>query len=169
MNLTNDQFILTELEKTDKMFKKLRNENRKPLQKSSSLGKRSKSPVLTKKSNSLDLQQLQQTINYRTASRIDQKSVESFQNEHQKQNLLKALKAIDVGKDPNYSTDESDQSDVENEKSFVKRVQRIPSSAEKAKSNIMTDIFGTSPARFEKNDSLKLEYGTVGGISAGED
>lgn len=165
LNLTNDQFILTELEKTDKMFKKLRNENRKPLQKASSLGKRSKSPVLTKKSNSLDLQQLQQNINFRTTSRMDQKSVESFQNEHQKQNLLKALKAIDVGKDPNYSTDES--SDLENnEKSYV---QRISSSAEKAKNNIMTEIFGTSPARFDKNENLKLEYGTVGGISAGED
>ena len=174
-NLTNDEFILTELEKTDKMFKKLRNENRKPLQKSSSLGKRSKSPVLTKKSNSLDLQQLE-TINYRTTSRIEQKSVENFQNEYQKQNLLKALKAIDVGKDPNCSTDESDHSDLETEKkSFpnanLKHVQRISSSAaaEKTKNNIMTEIFRPNAGRFDKNDSMKLEYGTVGGISARED
>lgn len=172
-NLTNDDFILTELEKTDKMFKKLRNGNRKPLQKSSSLGKRSKSPVLTKKSNSLDLQQLE-NVNYRTTSRMEQKTVENFQNEHQKQHLLKALKAIDVGKDPNYSTDETDQSESENEKSFssannLKRVQRISSSAGKTQNNIMKDVFGTNPGRFDKNNGLKIEYGTVGGSSAREE
>lgn len=172
-NLTNDDFILTELEKTDKMFKKLRNGNRKPLQKSSSLGKRSKSPVLTKKSNSLDLQQLE-NVNYRTTSRMEQTTVENFQNEHQKQHLLKALKAIDVGKDPNYSTNETDQSESENEKSYssannLKRVQRISSSAGKTQNNIMKDIFGTNPGRFDKNDGLKIEYGTVGGSSAREE
>ncbi|KAK6641857.1 hypothetical protein RUM44_013575 [Polyplax serrata] len=160
VNFTDDSYILQELEKTDKVFNKLKNETKKSLPKGHAAGtsdkKSSKSQIQTPKEPPKPKQP--DIKSFRTESRRDSKFLEEFQSEYQKQNLIKALKAIDNEKDPSYSTEDSGDSESETQKKSNFGVKNGLKSLQKVQQKKPKSIFSTA-------DNLKFDWGTVTGVN----
>lgn len=167
INFTDDAYILQELEKTDKIFNKLKNESKKASQKTplpSSSDKKSKAAI----NETPKPKPRQQSIkSFRTESQREPKYLEEFQTEYQKQNLIKALRAIDSEKDPNFSADESGDSepDTKKDKFFAKnsfkQIHKV--SSEKTGKDLLTQLFGTRHNSDQKV-STKLEGRKIGEV-----
>lgn len=169
VNFTDDAYILQELEKTDKIFNRLKSETKKSYQRVGSLSlttadKNSKvgnSEKSTPKPKSKSKPRQQDIKSFRTESRRNPKYLEEFQSECQKQNLIKALKAIDNEKDPGFSTEESGDSETEtkkgkfNAKNGLKNIRKLSSDKD-----LLTELFGSRQA-LEKTENVAFEYGTV--------
>ena len=166
VNFTDNAYILKELEKTDKVFNKLKNDTKKYTHQRANTPavgvgeKKNKTNSKLKSSTPKPKPRQQDVKTFRTESRRDPKFLEEFQSEYQKQNLIKALKAIDDERDPSYSTEESGDSepDSKNDKTYVKNSFKSSHKdlIHKNNDDFLTELFG-SKKKLGKNENIKFE------------